>query len=38
MRSKKKLENPDTSVDTLYKYSWYKQKHVWKKWYRNNNR
>ena len=31
-------EEMETSVKTLYRYGWYHQKNVWKKWYRNNSR
>ena len=24
--------------NTLFKYGWYKQRNVWKKWHKNNNR
>ena len=28
--TKEEIKNHETSVDTLYKYGWYKQKNVWK--------
>ena len=34
---KEEIKNSESS-NTLYKYSWYEEKNVWNKWYRNNSR
>ena len=33
---KAEIKNPEIAI--LYKYGWYKQRNVWKKWCRKNSR
>ena len=35
---KEEIKNPENFVEYIYKNGWYKQKNIWKKWYRNDSR